>query len=340
MKIQLKPQAFYDLVLQPSFADIQPGATMYPDTLHLFEIVDNVSIANGMTMIDVFQKQNFLKRKDRSCKTVWSTVGTTANRKLTVTELYAATEFCQEEFYAGALSDLRDNPTVFRNLAFDILKRGTRMDMLANCWFGAVDRADDSTKTWNWNSFDGIVQKIAEYIADTTIPGAQVMTALPSGAITPLQAYTALQDAYDRRSELMASLDEMDLSFTIDRLFAEAYQQYLISTGVPSTAGPGLIQNGVPVLAFKGIPIYVEKTWNPILKALNAGTAAHMCILTISGNCVFGTDKSYGGGANLDQAVRLWYSEDDDVWKNKLHMVGGTQLRSPQHVVFGLTTIA
>lgn len=340
MKININPQAFFDLVVQPSFADIKPGDSMYPDTLHLFEIVDNVSLANGMSMIDVFQKQNFLKRKDRSCKTVWSTVGTTGSKRLTLTELYSATEFCQEEFYAGDIADLRHNPEIFRNITLDILTRGTRNDMLTNCYFGDVTRADDANKVWNWNSFDGVVRKITEYIADSTIPAGQVMTALPSGAITPTQAYNALKDAYDRRSDLMKTLPGFDLAFTVDLAFAEAYEEYLISTGIPSTSGPMLIQNGVPVMKFRGIPIYVETLWNPVLAALNGGTAAHMCILTINGNFVFGTDKKYGGGANLDQAVRVWYSDDDDVWKKKMHMTAGTQLRSPQHVVYGITNIA
>ncbi len=339
MKIQLKPQAFYDLVVQPSFADIKPGDTMYPDTLHLFEIVDNVSLANGMSMIDVFQKQNFTRRKDRSCKTVWSQVGTTGSRKLTVTELYSATEFCQEEFYAGDLRDLRDQPEIFRNITFDILKRGTRMDMLTNVYFGDVSRADDANKVWNWNSYDGAVRKITEYIADSTIAAGQVMTALPSGSITPTQAYNALEDAYNRRTDIMDSMLEEDLAFTVDRKFAEAYQKYLIATGTPSNIAPMLLQNGIPVLNYLGIPIYVEKTWNPILSALNSGTEAHMCILTINGNFVFGTDKKYGGGANLDQAVRVWYSEDDDIWRMKQHMVAGVQMRAPQHTVFGITSI-
>lgn len=339
MKLTVTPQQFYELVVQPSFADIKPGDSMYPDTLHNFSIVDNVSLVNGMSMIDVFQKQNLLKRRDRSCKTVWSSVGTTGTRKLTVTELYSATEFCQEEFYAGDIKDLRERPEIFRNIVMGILQRGTRMDMLTNCYFGNVARPDDTNKVWNWNSFDGIVQKTAEYIADNVIPSSQVMSALPSGAITPLQAYNAFQDAYDRRSALMKTVMPGLLEFTCDLAMAEAYEQYLISLGIPSTDGPMLLMNGIPKLKFRGIPIYVETIFDPVLAALNGGTAAHMCFLTIGSNFIFGTNKNYGGGANLDQAVRVWYSEDDDVWRKKNHMVAGVEIRSPQHVVFGMTNI-
>lgn len=338
MQIKLNPQAVFELIVQPSFADLAPGATMYPDTLHLFTLVPNVSLANGMAIVDIFQKQNFLKRKDRSCETIWGTVGTTGNRKLTISELYAATKFCQEEFYVGTLADLRSQPEVFRNLAFDILKKGARADMLTNAYFGDVARASDSTKELNWNAFDGLTTQIAKYIALGTIPAGQVLGALPSGALTPSEAYDILNEAYNKRSDVMDAVDDSMLEFTVDRKLAEAYQDYLISTGIPSTAGPGLVQNGVPVLNFKGVPIYVEKTFNPVLKKLNSGTEAHMCILTMRGNMMFGLDRNYGGGANLDQAARLWWNEDDEVWKSKLHMTGGTEIIRPDGVVFGVTS--
>lgn len=339
MKLTLDPAAFYDLIVQPSFADIEPGANNYPDTLNEWVVMDNVSLVRGQTMIDVFKKQNFLKRKERSCKTVWSTVGTTSNRKLVVDELYGAVEDCQEEFYEGCAKDFRDNPALFRQIAFNIFKGGIRMDALSNCYFGDVARADDPNEVWSWNKFDGIVVKIGEYIDDDTIPDAQVMDALPSGAITPAQAALALQEAYDKRSALMKTILETDLAFYVDQAFAEAYEAYLISTGVNTSVGVELLMNGVPSLKFKRIPIYVERTWNPILSALNGGDEGHMCILTIRGNFVFGTNTKYGGGKDLNQALRIWWSDDDEVWRTKMHMVAGTQLRSPQHVVFGTTDL-
>jgi hypothetical protein len=337
MQIVLNPQVYFDLIVQPAFADIAPGATMYPDTMHLFTMVPNVSLANGMAIVDIFQKQNFLKRKDRSCQTTWSTVGTTGNRKLIISELYAATKFCQEEFYAGPLKDLRNQPEVFRNLAIEILRKGTRADMLTNAYFGDVTRAADAAKVYNWNSFDGIVTQIGKYITAGTIPAAQVMGALPSGALSPSDAVDILEEAFNKRSDIMEEVDESMLEFTVDRKLAEAYQAYLIATGIPSASGPNFLQNGIPVLNYKGIPLYVERTWNPILKALHAGTEAHMCILTMRGNFMFGMDKTYGGGANLDQASRLWYDEDDDVWRNKLHTTGGTEIVQPYGIVFGTT---
>lgn len=341
MRIALNPQKFYELIVQPSFADIAPGANMYPDTLHLFTMVPDVSLANGRSIIDIYQKQNFLKRRDRSCKTVWSTVGTSGTRKLIVSELYAATEFCQEEFYDGPLKDLRNQPEIFRNLSFDILKKGTRADIITNAYFGDVTRAADANKIYNWNSFDGIVANIQQGITDTLIPAGQVLSALPSGELTASDAYDILNEAYKKRSDVMEAVDEADLVFTVDRKLAEAYMDYLIATGVPSASGPAFIQNGIPVLNFKGIPIYVEKTWGPILKALNGGmNEAHMCLLTIRGNFMYGMDRTYGGGQNLDEAARIWYDEDDDIWKSKLYMTGGTQIIRPDAVVFGITTIA
>jgi len=340
MRLELSPQAYYDLIVQPSFSDIPQGQTWYGDTMHLWRVIDNVSLVNGLSMVDVFKKQNFLKRKDRSCETVWSKVATTGARKLTVTEVYSATQYCQEEFYDGGLKDLRAKPEVFRNIVFDLLEEGDRMDMLTNNYFGDKDRADDPNGVWNWNTYDGVVVKIAEYNDAGVISDNQILGALPDGVISPTDAYNIFKEAFAKRTDLMKTLPELSLEFTVDQDLYDAYEQYLVSTGALTTNGVNLIMNGIPTLKFNRIPIYQEKSWNPILRALNGGTDAHMCILTISGQFTFGTNTTYGGGENLDQAVRVWYSKDDDVWKKKMDKVAGTQLRSPQHTVFGITDMA
>lgn len=336
----VKPAAFFELILQPSYADIAPDYTgAYSNTMSEWTLMDNVSLAKGARLIDIFKRQNFLKRKDRSCKTDYSKVAITGNRKLTVDELYGATEDCQEEFYADSMKDFRDQAPRFREITLGILKGGINVDVLCNSYFGDITRADDTTGVWSWNKFDGIFVKMAAYIADGTLPDEQVLAPLPSGVITPLQAYNALQAAYDAQSDLMQTLPDLEKAFYVDKRFAKAYERYLISTGNGSANSVMLIMNGVPVLQFENIPIYVEPMFNPILKALNGGTEAHAMILTISGNFTFGTDKTYGGGANLDQALRIWFSEDDDVWRTKMYMVGGTEIVYPQHIVVSATNI-
>lgn len=75
-----------------------------------------------------------------------------------------------------------------------------------------------------------------------------------------------------------------------------------------------------------------------MLKALNGGTQAHAVILTLRGNFLFATDKAYGGGPERDEAVVVWYSYDDGVWRKQIHVKAGTQIIAPQFTVFGMTS--
>ncbi len=87
---------------------------------------------------------------------------------------------------------------------------------------------------------------------------------------------------------------------------------------------------------YKGIEVRV-KPWDGILAGLNGGVAAHAIVLTVKGNFLFATDNTYGGGPYLNEAVRVWYSNDDNVWKRQIHMKAGTELVNPQMMVLGIT---
>lgn len=331
--------ALFELLVQPMYADLLPDYTgAYDGALHEFTVVDNVSLANGTPLVDIFSKGagSILKRRDGSCKTDWSTVATTSSRRIKVTELYGAVEECQEGFYQGCLADLRSKNAMFRDKVLMYFQKLLRSALAQNSYFGDVTRAGDPTDFFSWNAFDGIFTKIAQYIALGTIPAAQHFS-IPAGPLAPADAYTALKTAYDAQNDILSNLPDNQKAIYIDKKTAKAYERYLISIGQNSCCGVSYVINGIPTLLFEGIPIVVEPIWDGMLKALNGGVEAHAIILTISGNFIFGTDKSYGGGANLDQALRIWWSEDDEVWRYKMYLVAGTELYAPQHVIIGTT---
>ena len=335
----VSPGAFYELIMQPAFQDVPGEFTgVLPNTLHEWVIMDNVSLANGRPLIDILAKQNFLKRKDRSCKVDWSKVANMTGRRIYVNELYGAVENCQEEFYDGAFKDFRDQNDRFKQMITGIFQKGITLDMLVNAYFGDLERADDTTGTYSWNKYDGIFTRIADAVTEGTIPGGQVLGALPAGPITPSQAYNTLSDAYDAQSDLMQALADESKAFYVDKRFAYAYWRYMVASGQTTLDNISLIMNGMPALKFNNIPIYIESMWNPIMRAIS-DAEAHACILTLRGNWIFGTDKTYGGGPELNQAYRVWWSEDDEVWRQKAHMVAGTEILYPQHIVFGMTNI-
>jgi len=335
----LTPGLFHQLIMQPSYQDIVPEYSgAYGGQLQEFTIMPNVHIGLGQKLVDITRKQNILQRKDRSCNTNWNTIGITANRSIYVQELYGAVQNCEEEFYDGAMKDFREQSPVFRDMIAKIFQGAVGVDLTTNAYFGDIGRADDATGQFSWNKFDGIVTKIGNYIADETIPAAQNF-AVPSGAMTPTDAYNYIKELYESRSDLMKAMDSMDLAMYIDYEWAYQYSQYLIATGVNTVKSIDWIENGVPVLKFNGMPIFVEKIWNPVLNVMNGGTMAHMGILTIRRNFVFGTNKNYGGGPDLNQAFRVWYDWHDDVWKYKMHLTGGTEIIAPKYVCFAMTEI-
>lgn len=333
----VRSQAMFELLIQPMYADILPNFNgSYNGTLGEFQVMDGVSLAKGTPLVELFGKANILKRKTASCKTDWSNVATSGNRKITIEELYGAVEECQEEFYTGCLKDFRGQAPQFRDKILEYFQKIIYLDLVVNSYFGDITRAADANGKWSWNAFDGIFTKIAAYITSGRIPANQHFT-IPSGDVAPADAYDILMDMYDRQDDVLDNEDDNTKAYYVDKPLAKAYERYLQSIGKNSCCGVSYIKDGIPTLSFEGIPIFVEPVWKTVLKALNGGTEAHAAILTLRGNFVFGTDKTYGGGPNLNQGLRVWWSDDDEVWRYKMYLVAGTELIAPQHMVVGTT---
>lgn len=338
-RLIISSEAFYDLIVHPTFTGWDGDFTgTYSGTLTEFTVDDNVSLAKGNPIIDIFSKRNILQRKDRSCKTNWSQIAKGSSRILTVDELYGAVEDCQDEFYAGCLKDFRDQSPIFRDYILKFFKQAIATDLVSNSYFGNVERAVDPTGTWSWNQYDGVFTKYANYISAGGDLAPTVLSAIPQGVISPQDAYLIFDEAYKKQTYEMKAQIVGDKAFYVSDSLAQALYDYYISIG-KNAGNIGYIENGMPALNFKGIPVLVEPTWDPILTLLNGGVAAHALVLTIRGNFVFGTNKNYGGGADLKQALRVWYSEDDEVWRYKAHLTAGTDIASPQNSVLALTNI-
>lgn len=309
----------------------------YNGTLQEFTVFNKVSLAKGTPIIDIFTKTNILQRKDASCKTNWKQVAKGSTRRITVEELYSAVEDCQEEFYVGCLKDFRNRNPKFREITLDFFKKITGMDIATNSYFGDVTRLENSE--FSLNKFDGIFTKYAQYLAGTNNDyKPQVGAVIPSG-VTPAQAWAVFNDAFDRRTRVMRGSMKSDLGFYVDEDLARGLSKYYAS--IQENVGQiNQYVNGLPTLNFEGIPVFVEPTWNPILSALNGDAPAHALILTLRGNFIFGTNDEYGGGATLSQGLRIWWSEDDEVWRYKMHLVAGTEIASPMNSVLSMTDIS
>lgn len=309
---RVEPKAMHELIIMPQFGDVldaETGQVTIPsDEEGDWQIMDDVVYQRPI--MDLFGGQNILKRRDATCKLIYSPAARLSARYIRTEKLYAATEDCQEEFYQGCFEDYeQENFDIFFENVMPILEKGVATDIYTNKWFGDVSRSSDVNGVWCWNKFDGIFKHYADYIADGVIPASQTFT-IPSGTLTPTQANAALQSAYDKQDGMLMYFDDDLKAFYVDKKLSQAYYDYVIQSGQTVIADR---MSGAPILFFKGIRVKVKK-WDGVLAALNAGTEAHAVILTLQGNFLYGADSKYGGGPRRNEAIRIWWSDDDNVW--------------------------
>ncbi|TWP28426.1 hypothetical protein ETU09_05745 [Apibacter muscae] len=335
----IESHAMYDLIVHPNFENIAGNYSgSYSGTLNEFTVYNDVSLSNGTPIIDIFSKNNNLQRKDASCKTNWKQIAKGSTRKIKIDELYGATEDCQEEFYQGCLADFSKYSPKFQEMILNFFKESLGTDLASNSYFGDISRPDDEEEEWSWNKFDGIFAKYAKYIEKGGDLKPTVLDAVPEGDISGPQAYAIFKEAYENQSYILQGKPGFSKAFYVDWDLANGLKNYYQQIGANGGI-IGYLMNGIPTLMFEDIPVFVEPIWKPVLTRLNKGKKAHALILTLRGNFLFGTNKNYGGGKDKKQALRVWWSEDDEVWRYKMHLTAGTDIATPQHSVLALTEI-
>lgn len=334
---KVDPLSFHELIVQPMFGDVidsETGSVIRPSMEEGdWNLVD--SPKHSVPIIDVFGRNNLIKRKDSTCKLIYSQVGKLGSRKIEHEDLYAATEDCVDEFYQGSFKDWStQNFEKFGELVMPIMEKGVAADIYTNKYFGDISRASDSTGVISWNKFNGIWPKYLGYVTSNVLAAP---IAIPAGAITPSAANTLLDSMYAGQDGIMENYDDEEKCFYVDKDIYDAYGDYLLTMNAGALSLQEL-QAGRAKLYKRGIEVKWKK-WGGVLKALNNGTKAHAAILTLRGNFLYKTDSTYGGGPNRNEAVRIWWSDDDGVWKRQIHFCGGTDIAAPQHSVLAITSL-
>jgi hypothetical protein len=331
-KVVIPGEKFFLEILKPNLGDLIPETGYYSGLLGEFTVLDDV--VDSRKIVDIKQASNVLQRRDASCNIIYRPVGSASVRRISVTELYGATQYCGQEFYQGCLKDWRNADSSFVPRIFQFWRAAIRKDLVSNMYFGDTSRVDAAGAPWSTNKFDGIFTHWKQNIASGVLPAAQAFN-VPAGAMTPAQAKQYLEDMYQARDEFSKLLMPEELSYTIDQEWADAYELYLESTGTGTSNMTNYVQNGVQYRAYRGIPIMVNKFFNPILRQITGGDA-HFGTLTLRGNYMFATDKSYGEGPNLNEALRVWYSDDELTWKYLNVLKAGTAIIAPENAVLAL----
>jgi hypothetical protein len=327
-RITINGPQFFEEIIVPSFGDLIADRDVRNGYFGEFMVMDDVP--HEKKIIDIRRFKNVLKRRDADCSSVYEPLARAGLRIIRVTELGAAVKFCREEFYQGCLKDWRNGDPVFYNRITAFFRNAIATDLISLMYFGDVSRAENSDPdSFNTNKFDGIYTQYGKYVTSGRIPGGQTFN-IPNATISASNSAVYLQSLYDRMDPLMKLLPRNELAIYIDRDWADAYENYLVATGQTSSEAVNFVQDGIKVRAFKGIPIFVNPFFNPILTQIVAADA-HFGVLTIRGNFVFATDKTYGTGPDGDQALVIWYDWDEDTWKWRTALKAGTQIALPEH---------
>lgn len=341
-KVVIAPLAFHLAVIAPAFSDVIPQDFNYKGTLNEFTLMDDVP--SSRTIIDLRRAQNILERRDASCDLIYKKVFNASTRKVSVEELYAATQFCRVEFYQGALKDWEGRDPLFGDKILPYFQQAVNTDIASNSYFGDIERATAPTDAFSVSKFDGVFKWIKKYIAANIIPADQTMTIAGGtdfkGAGGPAAAAALLKSMYNAQPVLMNAWPDAEKAFYVSKEIAQAYKDYLTATAA-SGGFIDLIINGVPTkqLAYQGIPILVEELWTPIITQIK-GSTGYAAVLTIRNNFVFATDKNYGGGPNGDQALRVFWNDVTETWHYVVYLKAGTQIALPEYVIVAMSAFS
>lgn len=329
---------FYDLIILPQFADLAEGTGVpFRGSLSEFTLMD-LQGKQKRQIIGIRGTQNILQRRDGSCDIIYKKVLGAELRWISIEEVYAATQFCRNEFYQGCLKDWRANDPIFFQKILPYFLRAVNADLASNAYFGDTGRVALVTDVWSTNVYDGVFKWMKHYITTNVIPAGQTM-AIADGtnySTTPAAAYALIKAMYEAQSMLMYNEMDSEKAFYVSKEIAMGYEQYLISIGINSGQFT-TITKGIPSLAYMGIPIIVEPLWTPIITQIK-GAAGYAAVLTLRGNFVFATDSTYGEGPEGKTALEIWYETKDMTWYWRYFLKAGTAIATPEHTVVALSS--
>ena len=332
----LDSATFFNYIIAPAFADMVPDAMAYTGYLNEFTLMDNV--VSSKPIIDIRRAQNIMQRRDASCDIIYKKVFGASTRKITTEEVYGATQFCRNEFYQGALKDWRAKDKLFGNKILPYFQGAMSVDLVTNSYFGDVDRITPVNATFSTGIYDGIFKWMKRYTTAGVIPAGQTI-AIANGkdyAAAPADAYALLKALVAKQPLMMGTFTKAQKAIYATSDIVEAYKAYLVATS--ATAGNiTLLQNGIEQVSIDGIRIKEQPLWAPVIAEIK-GSAGSAAILTIEGNFVFATDKTYGEGEDGKTALEVWYEKKDMTWYYRLFLKAGTQIALPEFIVYAISS--
>lgn len=139
----------------------------------------------------------------------------------------------------------------------------------------------------------------------------------------------------------MRAWPDHEKAFYVSQSVIDGYRKWLKNTGQQETVIENYA-NGVRISTFENIAIYPEPLWETIMSELYGGLNYNAAILTIRGNFIYGTDRTYGemdgelGNGKDTTSLMVWYEKKDLSWYFQMFLKSGTQIALPEFVVFAV----
>lgn len=215
--------------------------------------------------------------------------------------------------------------TVLKEIAAKIMIQGVQADFNRQLWFG--NTAAEVT-SGDYNVYDGVWASL-----QAKVPSTQVTVATYATNIAGEAAIAALETVYGKAT---AELKELPKTFYVSGKIADDYVAELTAKGVAPAYSD--LQNGIPVLSYRGIPIVVRRDWDTALAndfgsimtaSANLGDSAADAVYTTAAGARIAliADNALVVGTDFDSAtVESWYNQDEKQYRFRFGYNCGTVL--------------
>tara|TARA_R110002020_G_scaffold304726_4_gene520544 strand:- start:1734 stop:2768 length:1035 start_codon:yes stop_codon:yes gene_type:complete len=300
------------------------------DVLSKFDVMGDIK---GNTYLDHFSAASKITSADNGGKFAGVAGTTYTNPQVSPNRVEAEIAMNGNSFYnkvkgmALKLGTDKDNVdgTVLKEIASKLMLQGIQADFNRQLWFGntaAIVTGGD------YSVYEGIWASL-----QAKVPAAQLVVTTYATNVANEAAIAALEVVYGKAT---AELKELPKTFYVSGQIADDYVAELTAKGVAPAYSD--LQNGIPSLSYRGIPIVVRRDWDTVLAndfaqvptaSANLGDASVDAVYTSAagarialiadGAMVVGTDFE---GANVES----WYNQDEKEYRFRFGYNCGTVL--------------
>lgn len=308
------------------------------DVTGLYTVIPNVV---SQKQLDFRNKGGKLTRKAGTCS--FSPVGTITftDKVLSVEDLQIHHEICWDEIEDSIYeqewlkkgTDKTDlTATQVEALMIQFMMEAIKEDTFRNAWWG-----DASAASANFDFFDGYWRLCLDGSADVghifDISTVETASALDTDA-----GQDTFANLFNNADANLLKMGVNNLRIYATRGLVNNYRATRRASG--TDIADTVTVNGMPRLAFEGIPVVEIPEWdteladadNPVVGEMNT-TSNNVAMLTVPQNLLIGTDAV---GAARGTDARVWYSLDNQTLRGVINFRMGVQKLHPSLVAIAI----